>query len=533
MKREEIQQLIDEINRLKSALILNEKQLLSKDEQLLLKDEQLSLKDEQIERKNERILYLERQLFGRRSEKRLPDNLTGQLSLFDAMHGNATLEEENMIVSITEEITKKAEQRRQHKKSKTGTEKRSYKIPAHIERKETVVEPENLDLTSMVKIGEDVTERLMLEPSKFWVEKTIRPIYKEKTSQPSLSTRIIQASAKPTILPGCVAGSSVISRIITDKFLHHIPEYRQTLRFKELGMDISTSSINRWIHDIADKLYPLYVAIVERVLSTDYIQVDETTLAINDRPGKTRKAYLWAIRSVLTPDLFFHYDKGSRSQEVALKLLKDYQGALQTDGYAAYSIYENKKGVLPLGCMAHVRRKFENALKFHPEAQVALDYISLLYMLEANLKEENADFEQIRVERMEKAYPIMQEMERWMARTANTCTPTSPLGKAIRYAFGIWLRLSRYCSDGRFQIDNNGVENAIRPIAVGRKNYMFAGNNNAAEDSCIFYTLMGCCKAADIDPAQWLSEVLELIPTLQTPINWVQLIPSNFYQNKF
>ena len=247
MKREEIQQLIDEIDRLKSALILNEKQLLSKDEQLLLKDEQ-------IERKNERILYLERQLFGRRSEKRLPDNLTGQLSLFDAMHGNATLEEENMIVPITEEITKKAEQRRQHKKSKAATEKRSYKIPAHIERKETVVEPENLDLTSMVKIGEDVTERLMPEPSKFWVEKTIRPIYKEKTSQPSLSTRIIQASAKPTILPGCVAGSSVISRIITDKFLHHIPEYRQTLRFKELGMDISTSSINRWIHDIADKL---------------------------------------------------------------------------------------------------------------------------------------------------------------------------------------------------------------------------------------------------------------------------------------
>ena len=120
-----------------------------------------------------------------------------------------------------------------------------------------------------------------------------------------------------------------------------------------------------------------------------------------------------------------------------------------------------------------------------------------------------------------------------MTRTFNSCTLQSPLGKAIGYAFGMWPRVSRHCRDGRFQIDNNGVENAIRPIALGRKNYLFAGNDSAAEDICIFYTLLGSCKEAGMDPMQWLSAVLEIMPTLQTPINWVQLIPSNFYQNKF
>ena len=145
--------------------------------------------------------------------------------------------------------------------------------------------------------------------------------------------------------------------------------------------------------------------------------------------------------------MFFHYDKGSRSQVVILKLLKDYKGALQTDGYGAYSIYEEKQGVLPLGCMAHVRRKFENALVTTPQAQKALDYISLLYLLERNLEDEKADYEQIRKERDQKAYPILQQMENWMKQTYNSCTPKSSLGISISYAFGMWPRISRYCKE--------------------------------------------------------------------------------------
>ena len=176
-------QLEQEILRLKSQLSL-------KDEQLALKEAQIAHRDEQPERKNERILYLERQLFGRRSEKRLPDYSSGQLSLFDEMQGRVSLEPESGLSSLIEDITKGAAQRREQKQDKAAVQKRSYKIPLPIERRETVVNPENADLNTMIKIGEDVSERLMLDPSKFRVERIIRPIYKEKYSRSALSTQI-------------------------------------------------------------------------------------------------------------------------------------------------------------------------------------------------------------------------------------------------------------------------------------------------------------------------------------------------------
>ena len=489
-------------------------------------EQENTLLKEQLQRKNERILYLERQLFGRRSEKKLPEYNQAQLSLFDAEQGAQSLEME----TPHQKTKHQHKNHKPHKPPKTKnehsvTKKPTYKIPADIERRETILNPENVDTSSMIKIGEDVTERLMLDQAKFWVERTVRPVYKMKQEKDALSTTIVQAPLKPTILPGSMVGESVISQVILDKFLYHIPENRQAKRFKPLGMDITTSRINRWVHGVADKLYPLYIAQMKRILSADYIQVDETTHSITDRPGSARKGYTWVVRSVKFPGVFFHYDKGSRSQEVIIKLLKDYKGALQTDGYAAYSIYEEKQGVLPLGCMAHVRRKFENALVTTPEAQKALDYIALLYMLEGNLKAEEASYEQIRKEREQKAYPILQQMESWMKQTYNSCTPKSPLGKAISYAFGMWPRISRYCKEGYYQIDNNGVENAIRPIALGRKNYLFSGNNNGAEDNCIFYTLIGSCLQAGIDPHQWLTSTLEKIPTLETPVNWEELLP--------
>ena len=525
---EDIHQILQENALLRAQILLKEAQILLKEEQILLKDEQILLKEEELKRKQERILYLERQLFGRRSEKKLPDYCEAQLSLFNSEQGLAALEQETPgMTTLIADIKQKAEQRHKSSKQNSTIEKRSYKLPADIERRETILEPANNDSNTLIKIGEDVSERLMLDPSKFWVERLVRPIYKLKEAgQGQLpTTTIIQAPAKEVILPGCMAGESLLSQLIVDKFLYHLPEYRQAKRFKELGVDIPTSSINRWIHATADKLYPLYAAQMQRILSANYIQVDETSHSIIDRKGSARKGYIWVVRSVLFPGVFFHYDKGSRSGEVVLKMLKDYKGALQTDGYAAYSIFEEKKGVLPLGCMAHVRRKFETALVTTPQAQKALDYIALLYMLEANLKEEGADYEQIRKEREQKAYPILQQMESWMKQTFNNCTPKSPLGKAISYAFGMWPRISRYCKEGYFHIDNNAVENTIRPITLGRKNYLFSGNDSGAEDNCIFYTLLGSCLQAGIEPHKWLTTTLEKIPKLQAPINWEKLLP--------
>ena len=277
-------------------------------ENALLK-EQLLLNEEQLKRKNERILYLERQLFGRRSEKRLPEYSQAQLSLFDAEQGMQFLEMETPeLTSLVEDIKLKAEKRRNTIKEQSVSQKRSYKIPADIERRETILNPENVDTRDMIKIGEDITERLMLDQAKFWVERTVRPVYKMKQEKDAVSTTIVQAPLKPTILPGCMVGESVISQIILDKFLYHIPENRQAKRFKPLGMDITTSRINRLVHGVADKLYPIYIAKMNQVLSSNYIQVDETSHSVTDRPGSARKGYIWVVRSVLSPGVFFHYD---------------------------------------------------------------------------------------------------------------------------------------------------------------------------------------------------------------------------------
>ena len=299
--------------------ILQENVLLK--EQLCFKDEQLRLKEEELKRKSERILYLERQLFGRRSEKQLPDYSQAQLTLFDADQGTPAMElEASVLTTLVEDIKQKSEERRNTKKQRSVTEKRSYKLPAHIERRETVIQPENFDACSMIKIGEDVTEKLMLDQAKFWVERIVRPVYKIKLQQEqqALSTAIVQAPLKAAILPGCMAGESLLSEIAIDKFLYHLPEFRQAVRFKRLGVEITTSSINRWVHALADKLYPLYIAQMNRVLLSNYIQVDETSHLVTDRLGAARKAYIWVVRSVMLPGIFFHYDKGSRSQDVVL-----------------------------------------------------------------------------------------------------------------------------------------------------------------------------------------------------------------------
>lgn len=504
---------------------------MSKDEEIFLLKAQIVIKDEQLKRKDERILELERQVYGRRSEKQLPRYEQAVPTLFNPEQGEKVLSEEETdakLVAITVEIKKQAQMRREAHRRTAASEPRTYRLPRNLERKTTVIEPPGVDLSQMIKIGEDVTERLHLVPSKFRVERIVRPVYKSRAEIDALSTKIHQAPPMRTILPGCFADGSLLSTLIIDKFLFHIPEHRQAARFKSLGCELSTSGINRWIHALADELYALYSVQMQQVLSTDYIQVDETTLPINDRPGSTRKGYVWAVRSVLKPGLFFHYEEGSRSQEIILKLLKEYQGALQTDGYAAYSIYEGKRGVLPLGCMAHVRRKFEHALTTDPQAQKALDYIQLLYTLEANLKAEGADAERIRGEREEKAWYILQQMEEWMQNVFPQCTPKSPLGKAISYAFGMWPRISRYCKDGRFDIDNNGIERSIRPWAIGRKNYLFSGNNKSAEDHCVFYSLLGSCKEAEVDPQEWLNQTLTLLRPEMKADELVALLPANF-----
>jgi hypothetical protein len=296
--------------------------------------------------------------------------------------------------------------------------------------------------------------------------------------------------------------------------MDHLPFYRQIEIFKRNNIHLAPSTINGWFSASVDLLELLYQELRRQVMETDYIQIDETSIPVvdKDKPGATKKGYHWIVRAPERKMLFFHYDKGSRSQRVAIDILRDFKGAVQSDGYGAYSIYENKQGVLLLGCWAHARRKFEQALQNDSvRASYALEQIQQLYLLEREAQNDKLTPEELCQLRKEKAYPILQSFEKWLDTTSKEVLPKSPLGVAIAYTYNIYPRLARYVIDGRYKIDNNGAENGIRPLALGRKNYLFCGNHEAARHTAIIYSLLGTCKLNNVNPTQWLTDVLNRI----------------------
>ena len=484
------------------------------------------LREENIKLSHE-ILYYKRLFFGRRSEKRIPKHPEGQLFI---PFGEPVIEEETPdIQPIVEEIQIEAHKRRAKKQSTISRPKRQ-EIPADIERRIRVIEPEGINHQEMTKIGEDVREILQYTPGQFYVDRIIRPIYKAKVQpQDAISTNLFQAPAIESFIPKSYAGNTLLTQLIISKYVDHLPVYRQLEIFKRHGIKLPASTISGWMQEVSTQLYPLYAKLVEQVLRSDYLQVDETTLpVIDDEQHRAVKGYIWAVMDMVGQQIFFHYDQGSRSQKTLVSLLRNYRGAIQSDGYEAYSIYEHKDGVLLLGCWAHARRKFENALKEDAvKANKALDYISLLYQIEANLKEKELPPEEIAFERKRLSYPILKNFEKWMLDISTELLPKSLMGNAVSYTFSIYHRLVRYVSDGRYQIDSNPIENAIRPLALGRKNYLFCGNHDTAEDTALFYSFLGSCKLYGVDPEKWFLDILNRIKDCKAneldkllPKNW-------------
>jgi len=314
------------------------------------------------------------------------------------------------------------------------------------------------------------------------------------------------------------------------QYIDHLPFYRQLEIFKREGIILAASTVNGWFFNTIDLLNPLYEILKKEVLSSDYIQIDETTIPVmdKDKPGSTRKGYHWIVKSPVQNQLFFHYQQGSRGQKVVVELLKNFRGAVQSDNYGAYNIYENKKGVLLLGCFAHARRYFEQSLKNDPQrAKYALSVIRDLYAIERQAQERELPPGKIKELRAEKSYPIIKDFEKWLLDNYPQVLPKSMIGKAIAYTYNIYPRLARYVLDGRYKIDNGGAENGVRSLALGRKNYLFCGNDQAAERTAVIYSLLGSCKLAGVNPLAWLTDVLTRLPDHSVlrlnellPVNW-------------
>ena len=529
----------------KGALDKAESALRKKDEKIKKLEEQIEKKEEQhtalVQEKDNKILQLTDQLAWYRrkfwkstSEKYIPEDPAQRKIDFDGL--DVLPEEQEVMEKAAKEIIS-YERKKPEKKNKPVRQP----LPDHLRREQEIIEPEGID-ENWVRIGQEVTEILEHKPGELYVRQIIRPKYVLKkelqiANEESDEKKNVKIATLPLLpLPRSNAGASILAELLLGKYMHHLPFHRQIAMFKQGGVQLSASTVNGWFSGSSDLLRALYFRLRELVLATDYIQVDESTVpVVNNEKKRTVKAYLWVVRSVMENMVFFHYDKGSRAQKVIIELLHNFKGAVQTDGYDAYSIYENKKGVLLLGCWAHARRKFNEALKEDKSgAEYALEQIGLLYKVETMANEQNLDFEQRAELRQRLAYPILVAFEKWIVSYYPKAITGGRMNKALAYTYRLFHRLSRYHLDGRYQIDNNPVENAIRPLALGRKNFLFCGNHDAAENASVMYSLLGSCKACDVNPREWLTDVLNRIPEYNNNYNLdlVDLLPHNWRESK-
>ena len=397
------------------------------------------------------------------------------------------------------------------------------KLPDHLRREEIIIEPGD-DISACKKMGEEITEVLEWEPGELFVKKYVRIKYSKPGNEGVLIGKL---PSRP--LEKAMAGSGLLSQIVIDKYVDHLPLHRQMQRFERNGVKLPYSTLTDWVSSTCKLITPLYEALKKELLQCFYLHADETPIKVldKDKKGQTHRGYYWVYQNSIDKIDLFNYQEG-RGREGPMMILENFQGYLQTDGYSAYEIFDKRSGITLMHCMAHARRMFNEALdNDRARAEYAMNEIQKLYAIERSCKEQQLSYLQIKEVRQQQSVVILESLGKWMKEQYVQVTPKSTMGKALAYSIERWDRLSIYTKDGMLNIDNNPVENSIRPVAVGRKNYLFAGSHEAAQRSAILYSLLGTCKMHGIEPYQWLKNVLEVIA--DHPINRIhELLPHRF-----
>jgi transposase len=483
-------------------------------QQLMAENERLRV---ELKYATQKIQYLLQKLFGAKSEKLSPDQLA---LLFEQTPVPAEVQAEVDEVECTS--------RKRGKRTP-----RAERMPADLPVEEVVIEPAEVQAQpeAYQRIGEEVTEELDVTPAKFFKRRIIRPKY-IKTSDRRLPP--VVAPAPMRVIPNSFASVGLLTTIILGKYSDHLPLYRQEqiyqTRYRVL---LSRKTMCGWVWEIAHQLAMIYEALRDEIRTSGYLQADETPVDYQD-PGRGRcgQGYLWAYRAGNVGVLFEWF--ASRASNCLTKMLKGYEGLLQTDGYAGYEAFyrqdENRaqrSKVVLAACWAHVRRKFFDAREESPVAAQVLADIQRLYGIERALREQKADASTRRSQRQEKSVPVLQQIERTLKESQAKHLPQSLTSKAIGYTLELWDRLTVYTEYGQMEIDNNLVENAIRPTAVGKKNWLFFGSAQAGQTSAILFSLIGTCRMLDINPQEYLLDVLPRLPKmtnqtahLYTPAKW-------------
>jgi len=473
------------------------------------------------------IAWLNRQFFGRKSEKAKPYDYSYP-DLFADMLPENKQEVDAAYEQAVEKVDKPAPD---DKKQKRRNRVMQEDLPI---LKTTVIEPAGIDLSKYKKIGEERTLVTHHKPGMLYNEEIIRVKYGliSNTALPDAGKKGVMTAPMP-LLPiyKGIAASSLLSEILLQKYAYHVPFYRQIKQFEHLGMKgLKESTIDGWFKQVMELLRPLHVALREEVLKADYVQADETTTNVVDHgKKKASKEYLWMVRAVMERLVLFHYEEGSRAGRVIQELAKDLKGYLQCDGYAGYeTAFRANPDVRIVSCMAHIRRKFEAALTENKDmADHALRDIQRLYRIERACDDAGCSPQERKAKRQELAKPIMDSMKMWMETEGIKYSGSSLIGQAVTYAYTRWDNMTRYLEDGRIKIDNNLAENEIRPITLGRKNYLFCGNHEAARNMTVICSLLATCKAHEINPREYLNDVIARMPYMQkaTHEQLVELLP--------
>lgn len=462
------------------------------------------------------VAWLNRQLFGKKSEKMMPYDPSSDLF---ADFFNDQMQQTFPAKEMAEE-TIETETKEEKKQSKANR-----KMLEDLPVLETIcIEPEGIDLSLYRRIGEEITQVVEHKPGQLYIKQIIRPKYaliNNGIDLPEDGTPMMAIASMPKLpIYKGIAGASLLSEILLQKYEYHMPYYRQIQELKHLGMqNISESTVTGWFSQTVNLLKPLYELLKKEILKTDYLQADETTTPVLDKgKHKAAKEYLWMVRAVMERLVIFHYEDGSRAGNVIKNLAKNYKGYLQCDGFGGYEVaFKANPDVQLVNCMAHIRRHFEQALNENKAAaEYAIKEIQHLYQIEHLCDADPETTPEKRAQKREElARPIMESLKTWMESECVKYGDRTSIGKAITYAYTRWDNMMNYLKDGRIRIDNNLAENAIRPITLGRKNYMFCGNHTAAENMAVICSLLATCKAQNVNPRDYLNDIIAQMPYME------------------
>lgn len=468
--------------------------------QVARRDRTIAFKEARIAKLTHELARLRRVQFAAKSERMDP----AQRELFDeAMAADiAAVEAELDALRATSTVPA----------AKPRTKPVRRPLPADLPREETRHEPASCDCATcgaaLVKIGEHVSEKLDVKPMVFFVRRDVYPQYACRHCE-----TIVAEPVAPAIVDRGQAAPGLLAQVAIQKYVDHLPLYRQEAIFARLGLALSRTTLAEWIGVIGLRLQPLVDALRARLLAAPVLHADETPVAqLDPGAGKTRRAYLFAYRSAGAQPIIVFDHCASRAGKHAAAFLGDWKGALMVDDYAGYKALF-AQGITELGCWAHARRTFFDVHKasHSPLAKEALERIGELYAIEAKLRD--LDDEARGHERRHLLGPRLEALKQWLADLQPNVLGASGLARAVDYTLKRWDALARVLDDGAYPIDNNPVENAIRPIAIGRKNWLFAGSETAGRRAAAIMSLIATAKANGLEPHTWLTDTLTRLPT--------------------